>query len=173
MITVQRAGTAYPHTQGFYTHAGSDDEWDDLNAARASLAQFPFKPFGTTIAAGIAPGLAQPPITQSTVFRFVEDGRDYNNHTLTVPLNTTITWVNESNNAPHTVTFPVAGQPLPKGPPFIPPAGGNTYDGSTFTNSGVLPPGASYSLKFTKKGAFKYYCLFHARAQMDGWIRVI
>ncbi len=173
VITVQAAGTAYPHSQAFYTNAGSADQWDDLNAAYGALAQFPFEPFGTTIAAGISPGLAHPPSSETTVLRFLQDSRQFNNLTITIPVNTTLTWVNQTNNEPHTVTLPAAGQPLPNVPPFIPPAGGSTYDGSTFTNSGVLPPGASYSLKFTKKGAYKYYCLFHFPSGMIGYIKVI
>src|SRR5262249_30299338 len=53
VITVQPAGTAYPHSQADYLNAGYADEWKDLNAAYGALAQFPFTPFGTTIAAGI------------------------------------------------------------------------------------------------------------------------
>ncbi len=173
VITVQKAGTPYPHSQAFYSNAGSADEWHDLNLAYTALAEFPFKPFGTTIAAGIAPNLANRPVTQTTVLRFVQDSRQYNNKTITIPLNTTLTWKNQSNNEPHTVTFPVAGQPLPNVPPFIPPAGGPTYDGTKFTNSGVIPPGKSYSLKFTKKGTFAYYCLFHFPSGMMGWVKVI
>ncbi len=173
VITVQSAGTPYPKSQAAYTNAGSADQWADLNAAYGALAEFPFTPFSTTIAAGIAPGLAKAPPSETTVLRFLQDGRQYNNKTITIPLNTTLTWRNLSNNEPHTVTFPIAGQPLPNVPPFIPPAGGPTYDGSTFTNSGVMPPGRAYSLKFTKKGTFAYFCLFHFGSGMLGWVKVI
>ena len=173
VITVQPKGTAYPHSQAFYTNAGSADQWKDLQAAYGALAQFPFRPFGTTIAAGISPGLTNPPPSQTTVLRFVQDGTNYNATTIKIPVNTTLTWKNVTNNEPHTITLPVAGQPLPNVPPFIPPAGGPTYDGTQFTNSGVLPPGASYSLKFVKKGVFKYYCLFHFPSGMSGTVWVI
>jgi plastocyanin len=173
VITVQKAGTPYPKSQADYLNAGYADEWHDLNLAYTALAQFPFPSFGTTIAAGITPGLISPPPSQTTVLRFLQDGRQFNNNTITIKLNTTLTWKNESNNEPHTVTLPVAGQPLPNVPPFIPPAGGPTYDGTTFTNSGVMPPGKSYSLKFIKRGTFAYFCLFHFPSGMKGWVKVI
>ena len=55
------------------------------------------------------------------------------------------------------------------------PAGGKTYDGSTFTGSGLPAggPGSAkpYSLKFVKTGTFTYYCLIHAG--MVGTIKVV
>ena len=173
VITVQKAGTPYPKSQAQYSNAGFTDEWVDLNAAYTALAQFPYPAFSAHLAAGISPDFTRFPPTQTTVLRFLQDSRQFNNATITIPVNTTITWTNDSNNEPHTVTLPVAGQPLPNVPPFIPPAGGPTYDGTKFTNSGVLPPSKSYSLKFVKKGTFAYFCLFHFPAGMVGWVKVI
>jgi plastocyanin len=176
-VVVQPAGTPYPHPQGFYTGQGNKLANGALSGAQDALQLFPFERDGTTVAAGISPGLSSLPPSQSTVWRFLDD-KNLDN-TVTIPLGTTITWVNESNNEPHTVTFPIAGQPLPPlpGDPFTPPIGGSTYDGTSLTNSGPLGtavglPGNTYSLTFTARGTFKYFCLFHDDFGMEGTVIV-
>lgn len=177
-VIVQPAGTPYPHPQGFYTGQGNKQENGFLSGAQAATKLFPFTIGGTTLAAGISPGLTALPPSNSSVWRFFNTQNLDN--TITIPVNTTITWVNESNNEPHTVTFPVAGQPLPPdvaNNPFSPPSGGPTYDGSTLTNSApfgaaVGLPTNSYSLTFTARGTFKYFCLFHDDFGMEGTVIV-
>lgn len=160
-IVVLPAGAPLPESAAQYAAAASSDLSTDLQAGVSSVALFPYAAGGTHLSAGIAPGLPGTKPSQSTVMRYLDDTNTADNN-VTVPAGTTITWTNESNNVPHTVTFPVAGQGPPLGPPDqVPPSGGSTYDGSTLTNSGVLPPGKSYSLTFTKAGTYTYYCLFH------------
>jgi len=159
-ITVQQAGAAYPQSQGQYDAAGQASLANDLSQAAGSVALFPYASGGPHLAAGIAPGLNAAPPASSTVVRFL-DSTDITNNTVTVAVGATITWTNLSNNFPHTVTFGVAGQPFPVLNPFSPPSGGSTYDGSALTNSGVMPPGQSYSLTFTKAGSYPYHCIFH------------
>lgn len=100
----------------------------------------------------------------------------------------TVTWVMRDPFEIHTVTF-LGGTPAPEfilpqpqaqGPPKIllnpkvtTPAGGKTYDGMGYVNSGILyPPGApdplpkSYSLTFTKPGQYAYVCVVHIREGM-------
>lgn len=81
----------------------------------------------------------------------------------------------------HTVTFP-SGQPAPPlitpempagaaGPPtlvFNPqaawPAGGTTYDGTGYLNSGIdvlMQPGTYFVLTFSKPGTYDYQCIPH------------
>ncbi|VVB91743.1 Plastocyanin [uncultured archaeon] len=62
----------------------------------------------------------------------------------------------------HTVSF-MSGTPVPPpgSPESLNPAGGSSYDGSGFTSSGVILPGMSYSLNFTKAGVYTYLCLLH------------
>jgi plastocyanin len=176
-VIVQPAGTPYPHTQGYYTGQGFAAGNNDLSGAQASIALFPYADGGTTLAAGIAPGMATGSPSRSSVWRFLDAKNLWSS--VTIPANTTITWVNQSNNEPHTVTFPVAGQPLPPDEnPGSPPSGGPAYDGSTLTNSGPFGtaiglPTNSYSLKFTKRGTFVYYCLFHDDYGMIGTVKVI
>lgn len=170
-IIVQTAGSSYPKTQANYDAEAAATKASDLAAAGASVSLFPYAPGGTHLVAGIAPGLAGPPTNQS-VLRFL-DGKSLSSTSVDVPVGTTVTWTNQSNNAPHTVTFPIAGQtPPPSLSPFAPPSGPSSYDGTTLVNSGPLFPGGSFSLMFTKVGTFTYYCLFHDDEGMLATIKV-
>lgn len=182
-IIVQAAGTPYPHPQGFYTGQGNQEANNFLSQAQNAIQLFPFTPDGTTVAAGISPGLSSLPPSNASVWRFLDE-RNLDS-TITIPVNTTVTWINETNNEPHTVTLPVAGQPLPPlpGDPFTPKMGivingVNIYDGTQVTNSSPFGtavgfPTNSYSLKFTTRGTFKYFCLFHDEFGMEGTVVVI
>lgn len=171
-ITVQAAGTPYPRTQEQYTNAGQAMIASDLAAAAASVNEFPYQAGGTHLGAGIAPELNTGPPSTSTVVRFL-DSKSGSDQSVAITVGTTLTWTNLSNNFPHTVTLGIVGQPFPKLPPFSPPSGGKTYDGTVVTNSGPLFPGQSYSLTFVKAGTFKYHCLFHDDTEnMIGTIKV-
>ena len=168
-VVVNPDGTAYPFTEDAYSSQAVAQTQSDLNDAASwvsALAPLP----ASTVDAGLS-GPASP--SHATVLRFLTTA-NVDDSTITVPAGTTITWVNAANNAPHTVTFPIAGQPLPTlpGDPFTPPMGGSTYDGTQVTNSGVLAPGQSYKLTFTKAGTFVYYCLFHDGQGMAGTVVV-
>jgi plastocyanin len=104
---------------------------------------------------------------------------------ITVNKGDTINW--EANSAEiHTVTFLARGQSLESTQPFNPGnldevsrRGGDTYDGTSYYNSGLLSnvevPGfsvvESYSLTFPKEGDFTYWCLVHGMA-MKGTVHV-
>jgi len=103
---------------------------------------------------------------------------------VTINVGDTLTWTVDTQD-PHTVTFLSGGPPveffLPEpqasGPPklvlnpmAIRPAGGSTYNGTGYTNSGFLsayptapgaPPPNTYSLTFTRPGTYSYYCIIH------------
>lgn len=168
-ITVRPQGAALPENQAAYTAAGLADFTIDINAAAASVLAFPYAIDGIDLAAGIQPGAPNGPPTQSSVVRFLH-GMTLDS-TTTIPVGTTLTWHNISQ-FPHTVALPAAGQPLPGGPPTQPAAGGTTYDGSTYVNSGILGPGSTFSLTFTKAGTYAYYCLFHDDEGMVGTVVV-
>ena len=82
---------------------------------------------------------------------------------------------------PHTVTF-LGGTPLPFPPsledpkigaPTPAPAAG--YDGTGYVNSGVIGQGfggSSFSIKFSKAGAFPFVCILHVDQGMGGTINV-
>lgn len=162
-ITVQPASSAYPATQLQYQTQGAASSTTDLANAVSSLLLFPFPTGGAQVAAGISSGLVGTPPANTTVLRFINSG-DATNSTVTIKVGDSITWHNESNNEPHTVTFGIAGQPFPTLDPFGPAIGGSAYDGSAITSSGVLPPVPgpnTYTLTFTKAGTYTYRCLIH------------
>jgi plastocyanin len=82
--------------------------------------------------------------------------------TITIDEGDSITWRYPAGE-PHTVTFlgPKSAPPPPNDPSVPAPAGGATYDGSTYTSSGFMLGGQTYTLTFTKAGTYKYYCLIH------------
>lgn len=159
-VVVQPTGTAYPATVSAVAQQIPVSLAADLKGASDAVAQFPYTAGGPHLAAGIAPGLGNPPLTNASVVRFL-DGDTLSNTTVTVAAGTTVTWTNRDTNNPHTVTFPVAGQQVPQMNPFSPPSGGTAYDGTALVNSGVLFPGQSFSLTLTKPGTYAYNCLFH------------
>lgn len=92
---------------------------------------------------------------------------------MTINEGDTIMWAFPVPHEPHTVTFPIAGQLPPPGPPDQMPAGGSTYDGTTRVSSGVLMAGQTYSLTFPKAGSYYFFCTLHQpRAHMEGTIVV-
>lgn len=90
---------------------------------------------------------------------------------ITIDAGDSITWQFPAGE-PHTVTFlgPKTSPPPPTDPSVPAPAGGSTYDGSTYTSSGFVLGGKSYTLTFTKPGTYKYYCLIHG--EMAGTVVV-
>ena len=83
---------------------------------------------------------------------------------ITVDAGDSITW-KVAGNA-HTVSFLTTGQvpPSPESAEAQTPAGGASFDGSAFTNSGVvlpIPGQNTYSLSFPTPGTFPFVCLLH------------
>lgn len=76
----------------------------------------------------------------------------------------TITFTNAGNITPHTVSFaggtklPAPETPLANAPSQ--PSGGK-YEGTGLLNSGMLMPGQSYAVSFTKAGVYDYVCILH------------
>lgn len=179
-VVVQKAGARYPHSVKYYQKIGNSEEKDDIAAARASVSLFPFKPGGTTLAAGIDPGLVQYPPSDATVLRYVDTrkaGKVAASGDLTIKVGTVVTWVNETANEPHTVTLNVAGKKkLPNIPPDPPinfkRHGITKYDGSKIVNSGTFLGGTPVRIMFTKAGKFYYGCIYHDNSGMDGTITV-
>lgn len=159
-IVVQPAGTPYPASNATALAAAPAAQAADLALGTSALSQFPYVAGGPHLVAGMTPGLAMGPPSPVTILRFL-DGPDLNATSVTVHVGATVTWTNQSNNEPHTVTIAPAGAAFPTLNPFAPPSGGNVYDGSTLVNSGVLGPTQSFALQFTKAGTYTYHCIFH------------
>lgn len=160
-IVVRAAGTAYPQTQAQLDAAAAVGQSADLASAAASLATFPYPARGTHLAVGISPAApAGAPAASSTVLRFLSSPA-LSDQSVTIPAGTTLTWTNLSNNEPHTVSIAANGQAFPMVNPPGAPTGNATFDGTAFSNSGIIVPGQSYSLTFTKAGTYTVHCVYH------------
>lgn len=99
------------------------------------------------------------------------------NGTMTVRRGDSVVWTVADPFEIHTVTFMsgatppefIEPRPQPAGPPLlvIPaniagPAGGDSYTGTAYANSGILGPGDSYILRFdAPAGTYDYLCVIH------------
>jgi plastocyanin len=121
--------------------------------------------------AGCSGGNSTPPVKQPKTWTIQAGGSSQNEAlqalqfypaSITIDAGDSVTWQYPAGE-PHTVTFlgPKASPPPPSDPSVPAPAGGTTYDGSTYTSSGFVLGGKSYTLTFTKPGTYKYYCLIH------------
>jgi plastocyanin len=95
----------------------------------------------------------------------------------TIKRGDTMVWTNGDPSEIHTVTFAggttppefIEPRPQPNGPPalVIPanvagPAGGDSYSGQGYANSGIMPAGGSYALRFdAPAGSYSYFCVVH------------
>lgn len=181
-VVVQNAGAAYPHNAQYYLNLGAQDEWEDFFEGRSSIKQFPFPVGGTTIAAGIDNGLVHFPPPDSTVLRYLDTNdpsKDATSGNFAFHTGAVVTFVNETSNEPHTVTFALAGaNDLPNIPPdpavnALPAPGVNIVDGSRVINSGSLFGGQKFVVKFTKAGKYFYGCLYHDNSRMTGTITIV
>jgi plastocyanin len=157
-------------TQAAIASAAASAISADIASATSSVASVPYSAGSNAIAAGVSPATSGG--ASSTVMRFLGGPTETDNLTTTIPVGTTLTFKNLSNNVPHSVTIPAAGGSLPSGPPFQPATGGNTYDGTQLVGSGPIGPGASFAVTFTTAGTYTYGCLFHAGEGMNGQIVV-
>jgi plastocyanin len=87
-----------------------------------------------------------------------------------------VVWTQYAANEAHTVTFVPAGMAIPDfpSPQSVTPSGNATsYDGTGYFNSGLLLPGQSYVLTFTKSGMYTYLCILHDDLNMVGYVEVL
>lgn len=113
---------------------------------------------------------------------------------LTINVGDTVEWTQADTDTPHTVSFldqgkepemvlaekQTAGPPkLVLNPEVLQPAGGTTYSGKDYFNSGFIwgtkdptPGPRTYSLTFDKPGTYKYTCILHDSMGMRGTITV-
>jgi plastocyanin len=94
---------------------------------------------------------------------------------LSIGAGDTVKW---TATAPHTVTFPAAGQDPTTIDPFSTPATTKTvYDGTSFFHSALLATGApgvpsTFALTFPSPGTFSYVCALHQFLGQTGQIVV-
>ena len=100
--------------------------------------------------------------------------------TLTINQGDSVMWTQLDQMEIHTVSFLAAKQNSPElllpgfiiNPVVAGPSGVDGYNGTGFYNSGILTPGANYSLTFKEPGIFKYECILHDEMKMIGYIKV-
>lgn len=187
-VIVQGAGSGYPQTREQIDASSSAVLASDAAAAG------PLEPLANMVS-------TRPGLNGSTVY---ELHMGYGNGTmswmrfgptdLTIKKGDTVVWVQGDVDTPHTVTFTSGGtepelvlpEPQPQGPPklilnpiILAPAGGASYGGTGYYNSGFIwgtltpiPGPHSYSLTFDTPGSFEYVCALHDMMGMKGQITV-
>jgi plastocyanin len=187
-VTVQEQGAAYPHDQAAYDQMGAEQAARLLDEGRALIAQHE----AAATPAPAADGTTVWEVAAGVGGERVEADRFLPGE-LTISVGDTVRWTNRSQHLPHTVTF-LGGEEPPElllvepqegGPPKLAlnpvvaePAGGPTYDGDGFTNSGYLgrelpefyeefPRNPTYELTFSTPGQYRYYCVIHAGGPDD------
>jgi plastocyanin len=188
-VIVQAAGTAYPKTQAQYDAEAKAQLASDTAAAKKMEAE-----------ASIV--TTKPGANGATTYQIKIGAGDaamawmrFGQQNLTIHAGDTVEWVQNDVETPHTITFTsgetppmdIVAEPQASGPPklvlnpvVVTPAGGTTYSGAGFFNSGLLqgtqspaPGPRSYSLTFDKPGAYNYICALHSDMGMVGTITVV
>ncbi|HLH74190.1 MAG TPA: plastocyanin/azurin family copper-binding protein [Chloroflexota bacterium] len=181
-VVVQPAGTAYPPSQASYQATNDPVYTAAISAGQSSIATQKVttkkNPDGSTtyvMAAGWGDGKSY------AVLRFGANN-------LTIHASDSVQWSQQDPNEVHTVTFLNNGQDVPfllpnntTNPVAVRPAGGTTYSGSGFFNSGLLLPvgtppqvgPSSYTLKFDRPGTYNYLCILHDDQGMKGTLTVL
>jgi plastocyanin len=95
--------------------------------------------------------------------------RRYDPATLTVPVGTTVTWVNSSDEA-HSVT--AYGSSLPSGAKYFSSTGFSSEAQARAHVEKLLTAGQKYSVVFDVPGTYEYFCIPHEDQGMTGKIRV-
>jgi plastocyanin len=155
VVHVQDAGTPYPYTQAEIT---ADAHWQAraINRDGAALRMQAREMSGQhRVLAGADDGYAM-------LMRFVAPRVVIHRGQKVHFLNTM------SMGAPHTVTFGAE----PQGPAVL-QASGNAakYRGGDL-NSGLMPPGAKFTVTFLKAGTYHYICALHDFMGMTGTVVV-
>jgi plastocyanin len=187
-VVVQAAGTPYPKTQAEIDADAAAQLAADTQTAKAAEPQ--------AMQATTRPG------PNGTTIHEVNMG--YGDGTmawmrfspadLTINVGDTVEWTQKDMGTPHTVTLTSGGaepelvlaEPQQAGPPklivnpvVLAPAGGSTYSGQGYFNSGFVwgteepqPGPRTYSLTFDTPGTYEYICVLHDMMGMNGQITV-
>lgn len=151
-VHVRAAGTEYPYSQSQYDHQAEKQEQTILRDGHRQWDIARDQAGNLTVIAGTDNGT-------SMVMRFVHQ-------TIEIHVGETVTFVNNGMGAPHTVTF--GKEPAN----FLAPIGDPVQFSGGDLNSGIIPPGKSFAVTFTKAGEFDYICALHDFMGMKGTVEV-
>lgn len=151
-VHVRRAGSEYPFTQAQYNRRSAEKREQILSDGFKLWQQTRQQATNSKVFAGADDGTAM-------VMRWIKQ-------TVNVRVGSSITFTNAGMAAPHTVTF--GPDPANIFLPFGDPA---HFTGQQL-NSGILPPGGSFTVTFQKKGTFPYHCALHDYMGMIGTVVV-
>ncbi len=179
-VEVSPAGAALPETPAQARERGQAQADSlatavraDIGAARSSRGTATGAATTHTALAGIANLAGQGNAGGASALRFLPDS-------LTVRRGDLVVWTVADPLEIHTVSFasggatppfvdPRPGPAGPSGPPLLVvpanvanPAGGGSYTGQGYVNSGILGPGGSLVLNIdAPPGTYTYYCVIH------------
>jgi plastocyanin len=188
-VVVQEQGAERPHDQAAYDQQAMEQMDAIIAQGMALIDQHTGMAQATPAAEGgttwdVAAGVGE---EQAQLMRFLPER-------LEIQAGDTVRWTNLGGPEPHTVTFPgdtappefIAVEPQAAGPPLLVlnpdvmnPAGGPSYDGVSYANSGWLqdeevefPEGTEFpetwELTFDTPGEYPYYCVLHGGAGGEG-----
>jgi plastocyanin len=187
-VIVQEAGSPYPKTQAEIDADAAAQLAADTQAAEAAEPQ--------AMQASTRPGP-----NGTTVYEVNMGYGDgimawmrFGPQDLTINVGDTVEWTQKDTGTPHTVTLTSGGaepelvlaEPQQAGPPklvlnpeVLAPAGGSTYSGQGYFNSGLvwgteepMPGPRTYSLTFDTPGTYEYICVLHDPMGMVGQVTV-
>lgn len=152
VVNVRAAGTHYPFSQGQYDRRSAAQAERILADGRRLWSKTAELATRNTVFAGADDGVAM-------VMRFIKP-------TVHVRVGQSVTWRNEGMAAPHTVTFG------PEKADIFAPYGDPTHFSGGQLNSGIMEPGGSFTVTFTKAGTYAYICALHDFLGMTGTVVV-
>ena len=153
LVHVRPAGTHYPFTQKQYNHQAAAQKASILRDGRQLWAETTEDATRHLVLEGADDGTAM-------VMRFI-------NAKVTVHVGSSVTFKNIGMAAPHTITFG------PEQPNIFVPYGDPTHFNGQQLNSGILLPGSSFTVTFTKAGTYHYVCALHDYLGMVGTVKVL
>jgi plastocyanin len=193
-VTVQESGAAYPKTPAQVDADVQSAIGADQHAALAAEPQAKQVAPPTTRADGTMlfhGNIGWDTTANGTAMAYMR----FSPEDFTIHVGDTIEWTQTSAQSPHTVSLTSGAKdpdvmlvtPQQGGPPKIElnpavlaPAGGASYDGTGFVNSGFLPgtqdptPGSrAFSLTFTRPGTYEFICILHDEMGMNGHVTVL
>jgi plastocyanin len=152
VVKVRATGTHYPFSQGQYDRQSVEKTARILADGRRLWARTAEHASNSTVFAGADDGVAM-------VMRFIRP-------TVHVRVGQSVTFRNVGMAAPHTVTFGTEKANI-----FAPYGDPSHFKGGQL-NSGIIEPGGSFTVKFTKAGTYPYVCALHDYMGMVGTVVV-